>query len=43
MVPVEIVEGLGGREPRPADPLGGAPRCVLDFAFEHGGEVVLMS
>ena len=43
VVPVEVVEGLAGREPGPADALRGAG-CVAggDFAFEHGGEVVLM-
>ena len=43
VVPVEVVEGLDGAEPGPADPLRGAGRVAgRDFAFEHGGEVVLV-
>ena len=43
VVPVEVVEGLAGREPGPADALRGAGRVAgRDLAFEHGGEVVLM-
>jgi hypothetical protein len=43
VVPVEVVEGLGGGEPGPADALRCARRVAGgDFAFEHCGEVVLM-
>ena len=43
VVPVEVVEGLAGREPGPTDPLRGPGRVASgDLAFEHGGEVVLM-
>jgi hypothetical protein len=43
VVPVEVVEGFAGREPGPADALGGAGGVAGgDFAFEHGGEVVLV-
>ena len=43
VVPVEVVEGLACREAGPADALRGAGRVAgRDFAFEHGGEVVLM-
>jgi hypothetical protein len=43
VVPVEVVEGLAGREPGPADALGGARRVAGgDFSFEHRGQVVLV-
>jgi hypothetical protein len=43
VVPVEVVEGLAGREPGGADALLGPGRVAGgDFAFEHCGEVVLM-
>jgi hypothetical protein len=42
-VPVEVLEGLGGREPGCFGPQLGAGRVAgADFAFEDGGEVVLV-
>ena len=43
VVPVEVLEGLAGREPGGADPqLGAGGVAGGDFAFEDGGEVVLV-
>ncbi len=42
-VPVEVLEGLAGREPGGADPqLGAGGVAGGDFAFEDRGEVVLV-
>jgi len=42
VVPVEVVDVFAGREPGPTDALGTGGIASRDFAFEYGGEVVLV-